>query len=76
MTGSPTIPPAGLPKLNLMFKHGCSKSQGGTACGCLPTASTCAMHLILPVHADTLTKITEGFNIAITATRSYGFGLG
>ena len=69
MTGSFTISPGGVPTLKLYFKHDCEEN-----CKCLPTASTCAMHIIIPVHTNTLKSISECFSTALTATSSYGFG--
>ena len=74
--GSKTIPPIGIPKFSLEFKHGCDKSQSGKDCCCLPSANTCSSTLVLPTHTNCLQQMTDSFILAIGATRKYGFGLG
>ena len=69
MAGSPTITPGINSTLKLYFRHNFTLS-----CKCLPVASTCPMHIILPVHTRTLHSIIERFYVAVTSTASCGFG--
>ncbi|XP_028400112.1 uncharacterized protein LOC114523408 [Dendronephthya gigantea] len=47
ITGCESIPPIGFPcSLNVHFRHDCP-----SGCKCRPTASTCALVIILPIHS-------------------------
>ncbi|XP_066920038.1 uncharacterized protein [Clytia hemisphaerica] len=63
LTGCETIPPVGLPadKMKIYFKHDCGLSPNGTACACLPTVSTCALYVKIPVHIQTEEQMMESF---------------
>ena len=55
MAGCETIPPMGFPcDLNVHFRHGCPDN-----CQCRPTASTCALVLILPNHSCSSKEIGD-----------------
>lgn len=68
-TGSPSIPPLGLPrKVKITFLGGCNP-----ACRCRPTASTCDLQLSLPLHLDTFEEMKD---ILLSALKdSEGFDL-
>ena len=68
MTGSYSLPPLGLPgDLKVKFVHGCPPE-----CRCRPTASTCDLHICLPVHASTINEMRE----LMTSAMLEGFGFG
>ncbi|XP_078490016.1 ubiquitin-protein ligase E3C-like [Ciona intestinalis] len=73
LTGSSTLPPLGLPNdLSISFLHGCRLSPGGTKCRCLPTVSTCAISVVLPVHIETQEEMLNVFQCAITCEIGFG----
>lgn len=68
-TGSPSIPPLGLPrKVKITFLGGCNP-----ACRCWPTASTCDLQLSLPLHLDTFEEMKDILLSALN--NSEGFDL-
>ena len=71
ISGSPSVPPLGLPsngKILILFKHGCSNS-----CSCKPNVSTCSLSMTIPVHYDSLESMREALVDAVKM--SLGFDL-
>ena len=61
----------GLSTISVYFKHDCEKSN----CTCRPISSLCAVSVTIPMHCDTLEKLTNAFDDCIIYSRAYGFGL-
>ena len=61
ITGTSVIPAMGfVEKPQLSFIHGCDKN-----CKCFPSASTCALHLQIPVHLNKLEEMKDSFSSAL-----------
>ena len=68
ITGSASVPPLGLPNnISVTFKHGCLPG-----CKCRPTASTCALTLVLPCHANSMVEMEELFTSALRDCHGFG----
>lgn len=68
ITGWQTIPPNGFPcDLNVHFKHGCQDR-----CQCRPTASTCALVLILPIHSCSSRELGDLLISALSECCGFG----
>ena len=69
MTGVKKIPPLGLPKpITVYFKHVCDQET----CKCRPRASTCDLHIQLPVHYQTSEDMTSAWMSALRECQGFG----
>jgi hypothetical protein len=69
ITGVRKIPPLGLPKkITVYFIHECHDDR----CKCRPKASTCDLHLRLPVHYQTSEGMTSAWVSALKECKGFG----
>ena len=72
LTGAKVIPPLGKPQsITISFKHGCKPSEAGMLCKCLPTVSTCAHTVLIPVHISSEKAMTEAFELSIRGGQGF-----
>lgn len=68
ITGSWTLPIHGFEnKIIVQFLHSCKEK-----CGCLPTVSTCALTITLPIHIENIDKMIKIMDTAITESPFFG----
>ena len=67
MTGSPMVPPLGLPsKVQVEFIHSCESS-----CSCKPTVSTCSLSIRIAVHYNTTEKMLAVLKDAFSLSEGF-----
>ena len=67
MTGSPSVPPLGLPRnIRVMFVHSCP-----AGCRCKPYVSTCDLCINVAVHYNSKEKMIIALTDAIDLSRGF-----
>lgn len=67
MTGSPSVPPLGLPRnIRVLFVHACPAD-----CHCKPYVSTCDLCINVAVHYDTKAKMLAALTDSIGMSRGF-----